>query len=51
MVLKNPQTTTQYDTTQESTEKNTKVEAREYDRTKETRQASMRVDATVEGTQ
>lgn len=51
MALKNPQTTTQYDTEQETTENNTEVQAREYDAVQETRKPSMRVTATVEGSQ
>lgn len=49
MVLKNPQTTQQYDTTQVSQENDTTVEAKEYDTTQTTRKPSMKVTATVEG--
>lgn len=51
MALKNTQTTVQYDDKQESSENKTAVEAREYDSSKTTTQPSMKVDATVEGSQ
>lgn len=49
MALKNPQTTKQYDSTQDSKENETEVVAKEYDATQTTRKPSMKVVATVEG--